>query len=173
MHHNLNKTGFVMFSHRKVFLLIFLACVASMLIAAYMEHVMGLEPCPLCITQRAFVILVGLIALAAFAFNPSRVGRRIFAGLGILACVLGGAFSTRQLWLQSLPEDQVPACGPGLAYMFEAFPFMDALKLLLQGDGNCAKVDWALFGISIAGWTLIAFVGIALCGLRPWWPDRR
>ena len=154
-----------MFSHRKVFLFIFLACVASMLIAAYMEHVMGLEPCPLCITQRAFVILVGMIALAAFAFNPRRVGQRVFAALGILACIFGGAFSTRQLWLQSLPEDQVPACGPGLAYMFEAFPFMDALKLLLQGDGNCAKVDWALFGVSIAGWTLILFVVLAAINL--------
>src|SRR5690554_5103447 len=169
MHHNLNKTGFVMFSHRKVFLLIFLACVASMLIAAYMEHVMGLEPCPLCITQRAFVILVGLIALIAFLHNPARIGQRVYGILGILAAVIGGSFSSRQLWLQSLPEDQVPACGPGLSYMFDVYPFLEALEVLLRGDGNCAKVDWSLFGISIAGWTLVAFIGLAAINLFQTW----
>lgn len=156
-------------SIRQTNLIIFLGCVGLMLIAAYMEHVMGLEPCPLCITQRAFVILVGLIALIAFLHNPVRMGRRVYAVLGILAAVIGGAFSSRQLWLQSLPEDQVPACGPGLSYMFDVYPFLQALEVLLQGDGNCAKVDWSLFGISIAGWTLVAFIGLALINLFQAW----
>lgn len=150
---------------RQTNLIVFLGCVVAMLIAAYMEHVMGLEPCPLCITQRAFMILVGLLALVAFLHNPANIGRRIYALSGLLVAIGGGAFSSRQLWLQSLPEDKVPACGPGLSYMFDAFPFMDAVKLLLQGDGNCAKVEWALFGISIAGWTLLAFIALAAINL--------
>lgn len=150
---------------RQTNLLLFLGCVGLMLIAAYMEHVMGLVPCPLCITQRGFVILVGLLALLAFIHNPGVAGRRIYGGLGLLAAIIGGAFSSRQLWLQSLPPDQAPACGPGLAYMFDAYPFMDAVKVLLQGDGDCAKVDWALFGISIAGWTLVAFIGLAVLNI--------
>ena len=146
-------------------LILFLGCVGLMLIAAYMEHVMGLQPCPLCITQRAFVILVGLIALIAFIHNPATTGRRIYGVAGLLAALIGAAFSARQLWLQSLPPDQAPACGPGLAYMFDAYPFMDAMKVLLQGDGDCAKVDWTFLGVSIAGWTLVAFIGLALVNL--------
>jgi protein dithiol:quinone oxidoreductase len=151
-------------STRKTYLLIFLACFFMMLAAAYMEHVLKMIPCSLCITQRAFVILTGLIALAAFIHNPSGVGRRVYPWLGIVAAVLGACFAGRQLWLQSLPADLVPACGPGLAYILEEFPFMEALQLLLQGDGNCAHVD-KIFGLSLAAWTFMAFIGLALVNL--------
>lgn len=147
-------------SIRSTNVMIFLTCTAMMLAAAYMEHVMKMIPCSLCITQRGFVVLTGLLALAAAVHNPAVTGRRIYASLGIISPLLGACFAGRQLWLQSLPADQVPACGPGLAYMFEVFPFMDALKLLLQGDGNCAHVD-KILGLSLAAWTFIAFIGLA------------
>ena len=151
-------------SIRQTNLAIFLGCVALMLAAAYMEHVLKMIPCSLCITQRGFVVLTGIVALIAFIHQPQTNGRRIYATVGIVSALLGAAFASRQLWLQSLPADQVPACGPGLSYMFEVFPFMEALKLLLQGDGNCAHVD-KLFGLSIALWTLIAFIGLAATNL--------
>ena len=81
--------------------------------------------------------------------------------LGIVAALGGAYFAQHHVWLQSLPADQVPACGPGLAYMFEVFPFMEAFTMLLQGDGTCA-VPHPFLGWSIPGWTLIAFVGLAL-----------
>lgn len=145
---------------RQTNLCIFLLCTALMLAAAYMEHVMKMVPCSLCITQRGFVVLTGLLALIAAIHNPGNTGRRVYAVAGIISALLGACFAGRQLWLQSLPADQVPACGPGLAYMFEVFPFMEALKLLLQGDGNCAHVD-KIFGVSIAAWTLLAFIALA------------
>jgi disulfide bond formation protein DsbB len=147
-------------SVRKTNFLIFIVCTLMILAAAYMEHVMKMIPCSLCITQRGFVVLTGLLALAAALHNPALTGKRVYAVLGIISPILGACFAGRQLWLQSLPADQVPACGPGLAYMFEVFPFMDALKLLLQGDGNCAHVD-KILGLSLALWTLIAFIGLA------------
>lgn len=73
---------------------------------------------------------------------------------------IGSGFSLRQLYLQSLPPDQVPACGPDIAYMFENFPLLDAVSLLLRGDGNCAEVAWTFLGLSIPAWTFIAFVGL-------------
>lgn len=149
---------------RQTNFLIFIACTLMMLAAAYMEHVMKMIPCSLCITQRGFVVLTGVIALIAALHNPGIRGRRTYAVLGIISPLLGACFAGRQLWLQSLPEDQVPACGPGLSYIFEVFPFVDALKLLLQGDGNCAHVD-KIFGLSLAAWTLIAFIGLALVNL--------
>ena len=147
-------------SVRKTNFLIFIACTLMILAAAYMEHVMKMIPCSLCITQRGFIVLTGLIALAAALHNPALTGHRIYAVLGIISPILGACFASRQLWLQSLPADQVPACGPGLAYMFDAFPFMEALQLLLQGDGNCAHVD-KILGLSLAVWTLLAFIGLA------------
>lgn len=148
-------------SVRKTNLLIFIACTLMILAALYMQHVMGMNPCPLCITQRIFVILTGLIALIAALHNPALTGRRIYAVLGIISPILGACFAGRQLWLQSLPADQVPACGDmALSYMLEVFPLMDALKLLLQGDGSCAHVD-KILGLSLALWTFIAFIGLA------------
>lgn len=145
-------------------------CAALLGVALYMEHVMGLMPCYLCIVQRVFVLLTGLVLLAAGLHDPGRMGQRIYASLGALSALLGGSFSTRQLWLQSLPADQVPACGPPADYLFDALPWADALGMLLRGDGNCAQIQWTLLGISIPGWTLMAFAALlALCvmqGLR-------
>ncbi len=146
-------------SIRTVNLLVFLAGVGLILAALYFQHVLGLPPCYLCITQRVFVILVGVIGLLAFLHNPGRTGQRIYQGLIILSAATGGFFSGKQLWLQSLPEDQVPACGPPPDYLFNAFPFQEALSMLLRGDGNCAKIHWTLLDISMPGWVLMAFTG--------------
>jgi len=152
-------------SIRHTNLVIFLGCTLLMLVGAYLEHVMKLEPCPLCITQRAFFVLTGLLALLAWLHNPSRAqGLSRYAVMGLISALAGAYFAKHQLWLQSLPEDQVPACGPGLAYMFEVFPLMEAFKMLLQGDGSCAEPH-KILGLSIAGWSLMAFVGLAATNL--------
>lgn len=151
-------------SIRQINMSISAVCVCLMLAAAYMEHVMQMVPCSLCITQRGFIVLTGIIALIAALHNPRHGGHRVYATMGIISAILGACFAGRQLWLQSLPADQVPACGPGLAYMFEAFPLLDAVKLLLQGDGNCAQVD-KIFGLSIALWTFMAFIALGVVNL--------
>lgn len=138
--------------------LILIACVALMGTALYMEYGVGLEPCPLCITQRGFVLLTGLWALLALLHHPGRIGRRVYGGLGALSAALGAAVAMRQLYLQSLPPDQVPACGPSLGYILDVFPLTEAISVLLRGDGACAEVSWTFLGISIPGWTLAAFV---------------
>ncbi len=127
---------------------------ALLCIALFMEHVMGLAPCPLCMMQRLWVAVVALIAYASLVHNP-RWG--IYPLFGCLAAVVGGGFSLRQLWLQSLPADQVPACGPDLQYMLEAFPLSDVLVAMTSGTGDCAEVSWSLLGISIPGWVLLGF----------------
>lgn len=160
-----------MLTPRLTNLVIFSGCTGLILTGLYMQHVMGLAPCALCITQRLFIIATGLAALAACLHNPAATGRRIYAGLGILLAAAGSAFSARQIWLQHLPEDQVPACGPGLEYMLETFPLQEALALLLQGDGNCAEVVWTFLGLSIPELTFIAFMGLA--GFNLWQLLRR
>lgn len=144
--------------NRSINLGVFIACVATIVAVLYMEHVMLLSPCGLCITQRVFVILCGFVCLAAAIHDPSARGQKLYAFGGGAVCIFGSYFALRQIWLQNLPEDQVPACGPGLTYIYENFPFMEKLNFLLKGDGNCAEVQFRLFGIfSIPQMALIAF----------------
>lgn len=133
--------------------------------ALYMQHGMGLEPCYLCITQRMMFLVITVIAAVATLHNPGLTGIRWYGGLTLTAALGGAAFAIRQLWLQSLPADRVPACGPPADYLFDAFPLRDALAMLLQGDGNCAEVDWSLLGVSLAGWALLAFAVIAVAAV--------
>ena len=154
-----------MITIRNAFLLIALACAGLIAGALYMEHVMGLTPCYLCIVQRGFVIATGVVAALAWAHNPAPTGIRIYAVLTALAAFTGAGFSIRQLWLQSLPEDQVPACGPPADYLFESFGIAEWLPMLLKGDGNCAEVQWTFLGLSIPGWLLPAFVVLGVFAL--------
>ncbi|MCY1277156.1 Disulfide bond formation protein B [compost metagenome] len=152
-------------SPRSLFLFAFFACVAIMGGALYLEHVLGLEPCPLCIVQRVFVIAFGIVCLIAGLHGPERVGRRAYAALALLFAAAGAASAGRQVWLQSVPADQLPACLPSLDYMMEALPFQDIVKLMLHGTADCAEVTWTLFGMSIPEWSLLAFAGCILFAL--------
>lgn len=80
--------------------------------------------------------------------------------LAVRRCVFGSYFAGRQIWLEHLPEDQVPACGPGLTYIYDNFPFMETLNFLLKGDGNCAEVLFRFLGLSIPEMSMIAFIGL-------------
>ena len=115
--------------------------------------------------QRIWVVVVGLTAYVGLLHN-ARWG--IYPLLTSLACIVGGGFSIRQLWLQSLPADEVPACGPDLAYMIEVFPLADVLSAMTSGTGDCATVAWSLFGISLPGWALIGFVAMFVFALAQW-----
>jgi len=121
---------------------------------------MGLEPCPLCILQRVIVIVTGFVTLVAALHHPGIRGIRVYAGSAILVASVGAALAIRHLWLQSLPKDQVPACGPGLDYLLEVLPLSQVLNMILTGDGSCAEIVWTLLGISIPGWTLVGFIGL-------------
>ena len=148
-------------------LLIALFTLIMMLVALlYFQMYLGLMPCPLCVSQRVFAILTGVIALVAFVHNPAILGRRIYAGFTGLAALGGALVASRQVWLQSLPEDQIPACGPTLDWMLEAqFPMAEVLRAMFLGEGSCAEIKWQLMGLSIPGWTLVAFVfliGVAI-----------
>jgi disulfide bond formation protein DsbB len=89
---------------------------------------------------------------------------RRYAFAVILTALMGASISGRHVWIQHLPKDEVPACGPGLSYMFQYFPLTDTLKMMLSGTGDCAQVDWVWLGLSMPAWVLTAFVGLALLG---------
>ncbi len=155
-----NKAG-----ARKWFLLGFLLCVAAMAGAMYFQLVLQLNPCPLCIFQRVAVIIAGMIFLIAALHNPKSWGRRIYALLTLLASIGGIVFSVRQMWLQSLPPDQVPACGPGLNYLVKVLPWQQVISTVFNGSGECAAKGWVFWDVSIAGWTAVLFGVLILLSL--------
>lgn len=142
-------------------LLILFSIIGLMAYGLYTQYFQFLEPCPLCITQRLFYCLIGGFVLLALLHSN---GSRIYAGLASLSGIGGIAAAGRQVWLQHLPPDQVPACGPSLQYMLETFPLSQTLRTMITGDGNCAEVVWSFLGFSMGEWSLLWFVGLtSLC----------
>lgn len=150
---------------RLLFFLPFAGCSLLILVALYLQHVLGQEPCPLCYVQRAEVMLFGAIALLATLHNPKVVGRRIYAGLLLLVAAAGIATAGRQIWLQHLPKEQLPDCLPPLEFMLEAFPLKDVIVKMLYGSSDCAERGWSLFGLNIAEMIMISFVLMLLWSL--------
>jgi len=145
---------------RLAYFLGFLVCAALMGWALWLQYGQGLEPCPLCMFQRVAVVAVGVVFLIAFLHNPGRRFATFYAVLTLLIAGAGAGFAARQIWLQSLPKNEVPACGMGISYMLETLPFMDVITKVLAGSGECAEKAWELFGLSIAGWTFTFFVAM-------------
>ena len=143
---------------RAAYLLGFLVCAGLMAWSLWLQYGKGLEPCPLCLFQRVAVGVLGVLFLIAFLQNPERRGAAVYAILTLLVAGTGAGFAGRQIWLQALPKDQVPACGMGLNYMLDTMPFFDVITRVLQGSGECAEKGWVWLGLSIAGWTFVFFI---------------
>jgi protein dithiol:quinone oxidoreductase len=142
-----------------------LACAALLGYALYAQYGLGLAPCPLCIFQRVGVLLLGLVFLLAALHPAGASGRRAWAVLVLLAAAVAAGVAGRHLWLQSLPPERVPACGPGLDFMLQAFPFTEVLDTVLRGSGECAKVDWQLLGLAMPAWVLLAVLALGTAGV--------
>ena len=149
-------------SSRALFGLGALACAALLGYGFFLQYGKGLEPCPLCLVQRGFFFAVMLVLLAGALHGPRGTGKKVYAGIAFLFAAGGAAVATRQVWLQHLPADKVPQCGPDLYFMLDNFPLSQTLQKLLTGTGECAVVDWTFLGLSIAEWSLAWFVALAL-----------
>jgi len=143
----------------------FLACAGMMGYALYAEHVLLLEPCPLCVFQRMAVIALGISFAVAAIHNPAGGGRYIYTALIAVAAGAGIGVAGRHVWIQNLPPDRVPSCGPGFDYIIDSFPLADALKLIFTGSGECASIDWQFLGLSMPAWVVISVSILGICGI--------
>ena len=155
---------------RSTFALIALICACFIGYALYLQHYEFQDPCPLCLVQRGFYLIIMIVGTAAAAHGR---GFNTYGWLAALAALGGAGTAGRQVWLQHLPKDQVPQCGPDLYYMMDNFPFAKMLGLLFQGSGQCAEVTWRLLGLSIAEWSLLWFVLFLAVALLFAWRGNR
>lgn len=154
--------GFEKLTARQVYGGFVLLCIGLIAYALYVEKVLGLVPCPLCMFQRVAVIAFGAVCLLGMLHGPKGWGVRVYAVCALLMAGLGAAIAGRHVWLQSLPKDQVPSCAPPLDYMWDNFPLGNMLKTVLMTSGECANVDWQFLGFSMPAWTFAFFVLMAL-----------
>jgi disulfide bond formation protein DsbB len=148
---------------RRVLAAVALISVAMLAFGLYLQHGVGLEPCPMCIVQRYALVLVALFAGIAAA---SRSHGLHVAGAGLITLASGfGAFvAARQSWLQWYPPE-IATCGRDFYGMIETFPLKRAIPMIFRGSGDCTKVDWTFLGGSIANWSFVWFVIFTLVGL--------
>ena len=144
------------------------AAIIALVVAAiafavyYLEGVLYLAPCPLCTVDRGLLLLIALISLISVIHNSRGIFLWIYTSLSSVVALLGIAVGIRHIWLQNLPADQVPECGPDLAYMLDVFPMLDVIKRLFTGAGQCAEVSWTFYGITLPQQTLLLFIGLLL-----------
>ncbi len=160
-------------SRRSLNFLGFLVCACGLGYAYYAQHVQGFEPCPLCIFQRLALMAVGSVFLAAAVHDPRGWGAKVYGVLIDLTATVGAVIAARHVWLQHLPPEEAPRCGPNLDYMLQTFPLGETLREVLTGSGECAKVDWSLLGLSMPTWNLLLFLSLGAVGLLANWRLRR
>lgn len=144
-----------------------IGCSALLAIAYfYFQKQLGLPPCPLCMFQRACLVGVAFCCLLGIIFRPKKVGSKLLALGATVFSVSGLAIASRQVWLQHLPKDQVPECGPDLNFMLESFPLAETIQTVLAGSGECAEVLWRFMGLSMPEWMVFVFVVMTIISLR-------
>lgn len=131
----------------------------------YLQYVLHQDPCPLCMVQRLIFIALCIVFALAALHGPKRFGERVYAGLASLLSLSGIAVASRHIWIQNLPKDQVPACGPGLEYMLDTFPLAEVIKELMQGSGECAAKGWTFLTLGIPEWSLLCYVALGIWAL--------
>lgn len=141
------------------------ACALLLAFGFYLQYADGQNPCPLCLVQRGFYFGLLFVFSVGALHGPKRAGSIIYGVISLLLAAGGAAVASRQVWLQHLPADKIPACGPDLYFMMDNFPLAKVFAKLFQGSGECAEVTWRFLGLSIAEWSLawfVVFVAIAL-----------
>jgi protein dithiol:quinone oxidoreductase len=141
-----------------------LCCAALLGYAWYVQGVLKVDPCPLCIFQRIGVAALGAVFLMAWLHAPNLFGARVYGVLLVLCALLTMAVATRHVWIQHLPEGAVPACGATLEYLREVFPLGEVIRKVLTGSGECHQVNWSFLGLAMPTWVMIAAAGLGTLG---------
>jgi protein dithiol:quinone oxidoreductase len=150
-------------STRQIMGAIVVACLGLLSFGLYLQHVVGLEPCPMCIVQRYALVLIACVAAVGAAVKAPRM-HTVLSVLLLLLGAFGAFVAARQSWLQWYPPEMA-TCGRDFYGMIESFPLQRAIPMIFKGSGDCTVVDWTFLGGSIANWSFLWFMAIALLSL--------
>lgn len=142
-----------------------IAVAAMFASALYLQYVLRQDPCPLCMIQRVIFIAIGVLFFIAALHNPKRIAARVYGGFIVLLSLIGMVVAGRHIWIQHLPKDQVPACGPGLDFMLDHFPMSEVWHELMHGSGECAEKGWTFLTLGLPEWSLVSYVLLGVWAL--------
>lgn len=154
-----------MVTRRSLNLLGLLCCAGLLAYAFYVQGVLRIDPCPLCIFQRVGIASCGVLFLLAWLHSPNNWGAHLYGVLLGIAALLTMGIAARHVWIQHLPEDAVPACGATLKFMLDVFPLTDVIRKVLTGSGECHQVSWTFLALSMPTWVLLAAAALGALGL--------
>jgi protein dithiol:quinone oxidoreductase len=138
-----------MFRFNKIFFIIFVLCLASVAYAMYAEFYLNATPCPLCIAQRVIIASIGILAFIFAIHNPKNCLKYIYnliiGGLAGFCMKIAG----HHIWLINLPPEKQPlSCGMPLEILYKKLPINTFISYILQGDAECGKINWIIFGVN-------------------------
>jgi disulfide bond formation protein DsbB len=143
----------------------FIACVAMLAYAYYVQYRLGIEPCPLCIFQRIGIAGLGIVFLIAGVHNPRRWGGVVYAVLIALAALATIGVAARHIYVQHLPPGTIPACGAPLDVLLQFTPVTQVIRKVLTGSGECSQVNWQFLGLAMPAWVLISTLALGAVGI--------
>ncbi len=121
----------------------------------------GLQPCVLCYYQRYAYLGAAAFGVLGLIAGPRTGARRAAVTLAGIAFLTGAAIAVfhvgvEQLWWRGTSECHAPVFDPNAS--------IADLREQLLGTGfvPCDQVQWSLFGISMAGYNVLASLGLAL-----------
>ena len=145
---------------RRSLALVSAICVAMLAFGLYLQHAVGLDPCPMCIVQRYALVGVA-IATGLASLKPQTLWIKGWSVLALLLSGFGAFTAARQSWLQWNPPE-FATCGRDFYGIVENYSFSRALPMLFRGSGDCSAVDWTFLGGTIANWSFLWFSAFAL-----------
>lgn len=157
---------------RRLYLAGALTVAALFCSALFLQYVLRQDPCPLCMIQRVIFIAIGVLFVIAALHNAKQVGAKVYSVLIAIVALTGAGVASRHIWIQHLPKDQVPACGPGLDFMLQHFPMSEVLQELMHGSGECAAKGWTFLTLGIPEWSLVWYVLLGVFAVLVGWKKR-
>jgi disulfide bond formation protein DsbB len=144
-----------------LFVLAVLLVIVAMGSALYLQYVVGLAPCPLCVIQRMGYIAAAIFALlAALALRGGWL-RPTLGGLAIISAIAGGGVAAWHAWLLTHPPESL-GCGRPFEWFSDDFPLVTWLPKLFRGDGDCLAVDWTFLGLGVPHLSLLTFLALTV-----------
>ncbi|CAL8474729.1 Disulfide bond formation protein B [Caballeronia sp. S22] len=122
--------------------------------ALYLQFFHGEDPCPLCIIQRYFFVLIAIFAFLGAAFRNWR-GIALLETLVAISALGGLATAVRHVYVQSHPGF---SCGfDALQPIVDGLPPASWLPQVFKVAGLCETPYPPILGLSLPQWSLIAF----------------
>jgi disulfide bond formation protein DsbB len=143
-------------TNRQVLLAISLISFALIGFALYLQHSLEMRPCPLCVIQRYFFLLVGVAALVG-ALSGKITGSVVVALLG----AVGGLITVgKHLYVIANPGF---SCGiDPMETMLNKVPTATLLPGIFRADGLCEGATDKVLGLAIPQWSAVWFVVLAV-----------